>query len=129
MIDTRVQIEDILSVARARNESLGITGALMFNEGRFIQILEGREVDVKAVFESIRRDPRHSDVDILSIVPWGKRRFESWSMAFVGTSESARDYYADYVGRDAAGWARFQKDTLQNLMLTMMTLDRAEARE
>jgi hypothetical protein len=95
--DTLSEIDKILAVAAARNAANEVTGALMFNEGRFTQILEGRKADVWTIFDSIRRDSRHSDVTVLATQSSIARRFNSWEMAFVGTSPAARTYYNNYT--------------------------------
>jgi hypothetical protein len=81
-------VQDILSVARRKNAQLGFTGALMFNSGCFLQILEGRHAPLLELFERIKRDERHSAVSMLTIEPIAERAFGNWSMAFVGTKES-----------------------------------------
>ena len=65
--DTRGAILSLLEAARTRNGRLGITGALMFNEGRFAQVLEGSREAVTEVFQSIKNDRRHSDIAVVSI--------------------------------------------------------------
>ena len=80
----RGEIENILARARRNNERANVTGALLFNSGGFAQALEGDIADLEAVFERIQCDPRHSDVLVLDYTPIETRRFENWSMAFIG---------------------------------------------
>src|SRR4051812_40466226 len=87
------ELTRLLETARARNKGLDVTGALIFSEGLFAQILEGEETAVKQIFQSIQRDRRHTDLYVLPNEPYEQRRFQSWSMAFVGTTASARAYY------------------------------------
>lgn len=121
--DTLSEIDKILAVAVSRNAASEVTGALMFNEGRFTQILEGRKADVWAIFDSIRRDPRHSDVTVLATQSSITRRFSSWEMAFVGTSPAARAYYNKYTATSELVSKAFQHDKLCQLMLEMIDLD------
>lgn len=58
-------VKDIVAVARRYNAEHGITGALLFDGERFGQLLEGAEVDVRALMSRIARDPRHTDVQVL----------------------------------------------------------------
>ena len=37
----RAMVEDILRTARRCNSEVGVTGALLFTEGKFVQVLEG----------------------------------------------------------------------------------------
>ena len=78
----RPDLEALLTESRGRNEQLGITGLLLYHHGNFMQILEGEEADIRGVFESIRRDPRHYRVITVLDEPIGQRDFPGWSMAF-----------------------------------------------
>lgn len=77
---SRAELLRILSVARRRNGDEGLTGMLLFHEGRFLQILEGHPECVHACFDRIRRDPRHSDVWVLARMESPQRAFARWSM-------------------------------------------------
>ena len=77
-------IADILASARRNNVWHGVTGALIFSDGCFAQVLEGGRDDVELVFGTIQCDPRHSDVTILHLHEIGQRSFGDWSMAFGG---------------------------------------------
>ena len=86
----RVEVEQILEVARRNNAHLGITGALLFNRGCFAQVLEGPQDNVERVFEEISCDLRHKDLAILEIAPVETRSFPDWSMAYTGMLEDDR---------------------------------------
>jgi hypothetical protein len=86
--DIDLAVQDILSKARSKNAKLGITGALMFNSGCFIQTLEGPQWPVKDIFHRIKTDPRNGAVTVLSSGTISERSFAHWSMAFVGTDKS-----------------------------------------
>ncbi len=88
--ETRVAVERILEASRRNNARAGVTGALMFNDGAFAQVLEGPQKGVEDTFERIQRDLRHGDVTVLECRPVTERRFSEWSMAFVGRSTTGR---------------------------------------
>jgi len=75
-------LDHILEVARANNEKLGITGILLYRQGRFFQYLEGAEHKVKALYESICHDTRHDQLRVLMQQPLAARRFSEWSMGY-----------------------------------------------
>lgn len=83
-LEIRTQMDDILIRARRNNAGRNITGALIFSDGCFAQILEGPREDIEMVFESIQCDIRHCDVTILQMQPAEQRSFGAWSMAFGG---------------------------------------------
>jgi hypothetical protein len=96
----QAQIGQILESARRNNARCGVTGALIFSDGCFAQVLEGALPDVEAVFESIQCDPRHGDVTILHLHPVEQRSFGAWSMAFGGIDGVSVD---PGVGGDGMG--------------------------
>ncbi|MET0367139.1 MAG: BLUF domain-containing protein, partial [Methylobacterium sp.] len=84
--EARAAVETILDASRRNNPRVGVTGALMFNDGAFAQVLEGPQKGVEDTFERIQRDLRHGDVTVLECRPVTERSFSEWSMAFVGRS-------------------------------------------
>jgi len=76
------QIQEMLIKAKAYNHSKGITGCLLYHEGVFIQYLEGNQIRVLNLFDKIKLDPRHHNVELLSYEEREKREFEQWDMAF-----------------------------------------------
>ncbi|MFD0917556.1 BLUF domain-containing protein [Pseudahrensia aquimaris] len=88
---TQNDIEDILSCANARNPALGITGLMIFDGKRFLQLLEGPFDSVETIFASIERDPRHTDIIRYYGQNVATRSFDSWSMGFKSV-DSAKAY-------------------------------------
>ncbi len=102
-------LNDLIESAERNNPDLGITGLLLYAEmemvpgapGLFLQWMEGPKASVDALFETIRADPRHTDVDVLgrgpsaelasqsgeSLVDPQGRLFPIWSMGMVRMSE------------------------------------------
>lgn len=76
------EVERILSAARLHNRRSGVTGLLLFNGQRFLQLLEGPADAVEATFARIERDPRHRGVTLLSRREAEFRTFSNWSMTF-----------------------------------------------
>lgn len=75
-------VADIAGAARSRNAAQDITGLLVFDGQRFCQQLEGRQKEVLALLESIRKDARHTDLQVLHHGPLASRRFRSFSLAY-----------------------------------------------
>jgi hypothetical protein len=80
----RAELKDILDKAKEHNMANGVTGALLFNQVYFTQVLEGDRKAVTETFCRIIKDPRHSDHVILEARPIERRRFADWSICFVG---------------------------------------------
>ena len=79
-------IQNILVTSRAKNARLDVTGALLFSEGCFSQVLEGARGAVETIYDAIQCDARHRDVTLLSFKPAPARYFPEWSMAYAGLS-------------------------------------------
>ena len=77
-------LEYLLLHTRAKNEAMNITGALIYANCQFLQVIEGERADVNRVFQSISHDARHFAVELLSYRDIVGRNFEAWHMAFVG---------------------------------------------
>jgi hypothetical protein len=80
----------LLNQSNTRNHGHGLTGMLLYLEGkflnkvegRFMQVLEGNERDVKEIFEKIKQDPRHHSLIMLKQSSTNDRNFGTWSMGF-----------------------------------------------
>jgi hypothetical protein len=72
----------LLTKAREKNKSLNITGMLLYKDGNFLQILEGPEAEVTALFDTIKRDPRHRGVIRIMKRAIEARQFSEWEMGF-----------------------------------------------
>ena len=104
------EVDAIVEWSQRRNQALDVTGALVFTEKRFAQYLEGPAESVDRLMESISRDPRHKDVDLVFRRPIMRRHFATWALAYAGPStfvaghvlavanalsDAARNKYAD----------------------------------
>ncbi len=76
------EISELLDVSITNNALRNITGFLIYAEGEFIQILEGKEVDVEFIFDKILNDKRHHAIKVLVRENIKRRSFETWSMGF-----------------------------------------------
>src|SRR4051794_24960505 len=84
--DEAGEVDRIVAVARRENERLRVTGALVFTQAHFAQVLEGDQASVETLMARIRRDPRHDRVTIVSAGERDTRLFPQWSMAYSGGS-------------------------------------------
>lgn len=77
---TEADLRELSLKARERNHKLGVTGMLLYENGRFFQTLEGSPSSLQSLWSSISRDERHTDIEILSehIIP--ARLFGAWDL-------------------------------------------------
>lgn len=86
--DREEELGDLFATSRSNNEKRGITGALLLSGHWFVQVLEGAQADVQALFAGIEKDPRHDKVEVLFAGPAGERVFAHWSMAKVDMADT-----------------------------------------
>jgi len=91
-------LRTLLVKAREKNQQMGVTGMMLYFDGKFIQLIEGDEKTVKQLYETIFDDPRHDRNIILREGVTETRFFSEWSMSFKSISPEeliAVDGYKD----------------------------------
>ncbi|AHJ97829.1 BLUF domain-containing protein [Hymenobacter swuensis] len=78
------ELTELLKQARAHNQQLHVTGLLLHSsDGRFLQVLEGEEADVRQLYyQRIQPDPRHYHCLVLGEGRCTRRSFAKWDMGF-----------------------------------------------
>ena len=76
----RLLMHAINRSARLNNAGLGVTGALLASNGRFLQALEGDKQAVQQLYGAITLDPRHRDLVLLEGRMVSSRQFADWSL-------------------------------------------------
>ena len=77
-------IDALADKARARNRSLDVTGMLLFEDGCFLQTLEGPPGAVAQLWSSIQSDERHEHIEVLSEHMAASRLFSDWDLLLEG---------------------------------------------
>jgi hypothetical protein len=77
---TDYDIYQLVQAAQVKNAENSITGLMLYDEGRFYQWLEGPPEKVARLMGAISRDPRHTNIEILSDKPASTRQFGDWKM-------------------------------------------------
>lgn len=81
--DRKVELGTLFSAARSNNKRQNISGALLMSDECFVQVLEGDENAVRALFAHIEKDPRHDSVAVIEADQVDGRVFSRWAMAKV----------------------------------------------
>lgn len=66
------------------NHRVGITGLLVFDGVRYLQLIEGEYAAIRQLMDKIARDNRHEKIVYMFDEPIAERAFEQWDMACVG---------------------------------------------
>lgn len=112
------ELAELLAKAREKNTRLGITGMLLYQDGNFMQALEGEEDAVRQLYNTINRDVRHHGTIVLLEEQINKRQFSDWSMGFRNLNDKDvqdlpgfspfmnKSLKADYYRHDPTGCLR-----------------------
>jgi CheY-like chemotaxis protein len=96
-----MQLAKLLTQSRAFNAVHGLTGVLLYNQGTIVQLLEGSEANVRAVFTRIVQDPRHTNIIKLADGSATQRLFAQWSMGFRTINPAAFKHLTGYINPDS----------------------------
>jgi hypothetical protein len=77
---TELELKLLQRQSEARNRAESITGLLVYDQGCFYQWLEGPSTALSRVWESIRSDPRHCQVEVTREQYIPRRHFGNWNM-------------------------------------------------
>jgi len=77
-------LASLLHQARAYNHAHRLTGLLLYaaDTQEFVQVLEGAQAEVQALYAHIARDPRHKHAFVLHEGQETARMFPDWRMGF-----------------------------------------------
>lgn len=106
---TDEELAQIHETARHLNALDGVTGLLLFDGSRFLQIIEGGEEAIDNLVGRLRMDPRHSAFEVRDERFVEQRSFEDWSMELVRVSagyRAAREEIAPILPAGVAGPVR-----------------------
>ncbi|WP_073974499.1 BLUF domain-containing protein [Erythrobacter donghaensis] len=78
----RVEMFRLVYHARVSNEANGLSGVLLQAGAHLLQILEGPTWKLFATFETIRRDPRHTGVEVMFERSIPEATFPHWPMRY-----------------------------------------------
>lgn len=86
---------EIMEIATQANQVMDITGVLLRDKQRFLQIIEGDKVQIEALMNNIQRDPRHYDVQVRLSRKLTQRNFEDWAMAYADIEPGVFDQFTE----------------------------------
>lgn len=107
--DVDDRIADLVAAAQERNAALDVTGALLFTGSHFAQILEGDAGALAALMRSICADTRHADVRVIETTSLSERRFDGWSLAYLGQAQYVRRHIDRVLADEPAAVAALKR--------------------
>ena len=91
----QAQLAELRQRAIDLNAIDGITGALLFDGARFVQLIEGSDLAVDDLLRRLADDPRHHHFEVIERSTISQRMFPHWGMMLIMVG-------ADGVMRDAS---------------------------
>ena len=79
---TNEEILTLLNASRKNNEANEITGLLLYSDGNFLQIIEGKQKKIKALYAKINMDQRHRNIIKVFEGKVSHRIYPKWHMGF-----------------------------------------------
>ena len=78
----KAELRDIRKTAQRNNKQAYVTGVLLYCNGKFMQFLEGPELQVRRIFSAIKSDARHCKINVLKEGFIPQRQFSDWHMRY-----------------------------------------------
>jgi hypothetical protein len=91
-------LEEILTDARTGNQARNVSGALVYVDDVFFQLIEGDKEVIQNLMASIASDSRHHSVKVFYEAEVDVRAFESWSMAYLSATAEQMSTWAGFPG-------------------------------
>jgi hypothetical protein len=113
---SRAALVELLQQSRAHNSVRGITGLLVYRDRSFVQVLEGEQAQVDALYATIAADPRHTDVVLVGSEHDAARHFPDWSMGFDVSTHDAHDLDGFNDVLDGDSGMRVESDLVRGLL-------------
>lgn len=107
---SEADLTSLLVQSRDKNLRLNITGLLVYGKREFVQLLEGKKEAIFDLYNTIVKDDRHQQVELLWHGDIKKRSFLDWSMAFLNIANIDTEKLAAY--------SHFLQDGVSSLRLT-----------
>lgn len=76
------ELNNILEQSRVKNQAVGLSGCLHYEDGVFFQWLEGPPSALYPLLSKLQNDDRHINFLVLDQGPLEQRIFQDWQMRF-----------------------------------------------
>ncbi|KTC97811.1 BLUF domain-containing protein [Legionella erythra] len=118
----QVKTEDIEAIwehASANNKKYNITGVLLFNKFKFVQILEGDAVAISNLYHLISRDERHHKLLIIGCQDIVERDFPFWSMGYIAEIMVNKSIILKYSADEEFEPERMKYESLRRMLIQL----------
>ena len=84
-------LHQLLIHCRRKNAAASVTGALLYHNGYFMQLIEGQLDAINAIYDRIQADPRHEVLSVLFEDEISARFFPDWTMGYRAAEDMPLD--------------------------------------
>ena len=84
-------LDQLLTNCRRWNAAASVTGALLYHNGYFMQLIEGQLDAINAIYDRIQADPRHEVLSVLFEDDISARFFPDWTMGYRAAEDMPLD--------------------------------------
>ena len=91
------EMNTLVEQSQINNQTVAVTGCLLYHNGFFLQMLEGSAESIDLIFARIKVDPRHHSVQLVMRSKAERRIYTGWSMLL-------RDLSQDLTKPDFERW-------------------------
>ena len=82
------ELKKLVETSQFKNARSGITGLLISLNNTFIQYLEGEKENIEALYDTIKNDSRHKNIEIQFEGVLESRMFSKWHMSLETANQS-----------------------------------------
>jgi len=111
---------NLLEQSRRDNAERNITGILLFVQGSIVQVLEGEESVLEALYKKIEKDPRHTHVTKVLSRPVQQRFFQDWRMGYKKISRHQFEIIKTIIDLGEVEWLTTKPS--DNIILNILKL-------
>ena len=79
---TEDQLNELFTTTQKNNTASNITGLLLYQSGKFLQVLEGDDDELKNLYEKIEQDSKHNNIFVILKQKCKRRIFENYESRF-----------------------------------------------
>jgi hypothetical protein len=91
------QLSQIMATSQRHNQAAGVTGALVYDEAWFLQVLEGERRAICQTFSRINEDERHANCLLVEMTEVATRSFANWWMGLATRDATTASAFAPYL--------------------------------
>ena len=115
-----LELEALYDSSKRNNDKLSITGILVLHNNIFFQILEGEETVVNTLYQKIKKDPRHKNINEVLNFSIKEKTFNEFGVGYSIIKNMGALYafqeYVDYVSENHKKHSSFFSNIISNLL-------------